>query len=284
MTTSSARDEQLVITSRAGWLDVDLAGVWRYRNLFWLFVKRDIVLIYKQTVLGPLWFVIQPAVNALVFSIIFGRLARLPTDGVPPFLFYLAGMVCWSYFSTCLTLTAGTFNVYQGLFGKVYFPRLVVPLATVVGNLVSFLVQLTMFLGFLAYFMWTGAAVGPTGYVLLLPLLLLEMAALSMGIGLIVAALTTRFRDLAMLLSYSISLGMYATPIVYPFSLVPDAYKPLSLLNPMTGVVEMFRQGFLGTGEFTFGQYAFGLLLSAAILVCGVIVFSRFQKSFIDTI
>jgi lipopolysaccharide transport system permease protein len=284
MTIPSVRDEQRVITSRAGWLDIDLAGVWRYRNLLRLFVKRDFAVMYKQTALGPLWYLIQPVMSALVFSIIFGRVARLPTDGVPPFLFYLASMVCWGYFSSCLTATAGTFNVNQGLFGKVYFPRLVVPLATVIANLFSFLVQLTMFLGFLAWFMWTGAGVRPTVYLLLLPLLLLEMAAIALGVGLIVTALTTRYRDLAMLLGFGVSLWMYATPIVYPFSLVPDAYKPLMLLNPMTGVVEMFRLGVMGAGSFTPGQYAISLLLSGAILACGVIVFSRFEKSFIDTI
>ena len=284
MTTPSSRDELRVITSRAGWLDIDLAGVWRYRALMRMFVQRDFVVMYKQTALGPLWYVIQPVVTALMFSIIFGRLARLPTDSVPPFLFYLAGMVCWGYFSACLTATSATLSVNQALFGKVYFPRLVAPLATVIANLVSFLVQLTMFLGFLAWYMWTGAAVRPTAYLLLLPLLLLEMAAIGMGVGLFVAAFTTRYRDLAMVLGFAVSLWMYATPIVYPFSLVPDAYKPLFLLNPMTGVVEMFRLGFLGAGSFTLGYYAISLLLSMAILACGVIVFSRFEKSFIDTI
>lgn len=284
MTTSSERDEQHVITSRAGWLDIDLAAVWRYRNLMRMFVQRDFVVMYKQTALGPLWYVIQPMMSALVFAIIFGRLAKLPTDGVPPFLFYLAGTICWSYFSSCLTSTAATFTINQGLFGKVYFPRLVAPLATVIAHLVSFLVQLIMFLGFLAWFMWTGAAVRPTAYLLFLPLLLLQMAAIGMGVGFIVAAFTTRYRDLAMLLGFAISLWMYATPIVYPFSLVPDAYKLLFLLNPMTGVVEMFRLGLLGAGAFTLGQYSISLLLSAAILACGVIVFSRFEKSFIDTI
>lgn len=285
MRTSVRSDEEVrVISPRAGWLDVDIAGLWRYRTLVRLFVKRDFVAMYKQTILGPLWYLIQPIANAVVFTVIFGTIAQLPTDGVPPYLFYLASTVCWGYFSTCLQSTSTTFSTNAGLFSKVYFPRLAVPVSVVISNLISFGVQVLLLLGFLAWYVISGAAVRPTPYLLMLPLLLMQMAALGLGVGLIVSALTTRYRDLAMTVGFGVSLWMYMTPIVYPFSLVPDALKPLSLLNPMTGVVEMFRRAFLGAGTLTVEQYAFGLVVTAAVLVVGVVVFSRFEKAFVDTI
>jgi len=283
MTDPSAHEVR-IITPRAGWFDVDVVGLWRYRTLVGLFVKRDFVAMYKQTVLGPIWYLIQPAISALVFTVIFGRVANLPTDGVPSYLFYLASTVCWGYFASCLTVTASTFTTNAGLFGKVYFPRLAAPVAVVISNLISFGVQLLMLLAFLGWYLYSGATVGPTAYLLLFPLLLLQMAALGLGVGLMVSAFTTRYRDLAMIVGFGVSLWMYATPIVYPFSLVPESLKPVSLINPMTGVVEMFRKGFLGAGTLTLEQYAIGLLTTAVILVAGVVVFARFEKSFVDTI
>ena len=227
---------------------------------------------------------LQPLANAIVFTVIFGNIAQLPTDGVPPYLFYLSSTVCWSYFAACLTNTSTTFSTNAGLFGKVYFPRLAVPIAVVISNLISFAVQVVLLVCFLAWYVLSGAAVGPTAYLLMLPLLLLQMAALGLGVGLIVAALTTRYRDLAMIVNFGVSLWMYMTPIVYPFSLVPDSLKPLSLLNPMTGVVEMFRHAFLGAGTLTMEQYAIGLAIALGVLLVGVVVFSRFEKAFVDTI
>ena len=276
-------DDVRVIAPRTGWLDVDLYGLWRYRTLVRLFVKRDFVATYKQTVLGPLWYLIQPIANAVVFTVIFGRIAQLPTDDVPPYLFYLASTVCWSYFSACVSNTSTTFSMNSGLFSKVYFPRLAVPVAVVISNLVSLAVQVLLLAAFLVWYAFAGSPVRPTLYLLLLPLLLLQMAALGLGIGLTVAALTTRYRDLAVTVGFGLSLWMYLTPVVYPFSLVPDSLKLLSLLNPMTGVVEMFRRAFLGAGTLTLEQYALGLLISAGVLVAGVVVFSRFEKAFVDT-
>jgi lipopolysaccharide transport system permease protein len=272
------------ITPRVGWMDIDLAGVWRYRDLVRLLVRRDFVAFYKQTLLGPLWYLLQPLANALVFTVIFGHVAKLPTDGMPPFLFYLASMVAWTYFASCVTHTSNTFSANASLFGKVYFPRLVVPIAVVIAQLMSFVIQFTMFVGFLLWYMATGLQTQPTAWILLTPLLVLQSAAAGLGVGLIVSALTIRYRDLGMAVGFGISLWMYLTPIVYPLSRVPEGLKILFVLNPMTGVVEMFRIAYLGAGSITIAQYAAGLLVTAAILFAGLMIFARFEKSFVDTI
>ncbi len=279
-----ASEQEHLIEPRSGWFDVDVNALWRYRDLVRLLVRRDFVAFYKQTILGPFWYLLQPLANSLVLAVIFGHVAKLPTDGMPPFLFYLASMVCWSYFSSCVTATSTTFSTNAALLTKVYFPRLVIPLSIVISNLMSLAIQFVMFLFFLAWFAYSGAAAKPTLMLLLTPLLVLQMAALGLGVGLIVSALTTRFRDLALAVGFGMSLWMFATPIVYPFSRVPESLQVLFLLNPMTGVVEMFRLAYLGVGTLTFNQYSIGLAITAVVLFVGLTVFSRFEKTFADTI
>jgi len=273
-----------VISSRLTWFDVDIGGIWRYRDLVWLLIRRDFVAKYKQTALGPLWFVLQPLLNAIVFSIIFGHVAKLPTDGVPPFLFYLAGTVAWGYFASCVSATANTFVANAGLYGKVFFPRLVMPVSTVISNLVTVAIQYLMLLAFLAWFATQGSGVRPGWLMLLTPLLFLHMGVLGMAVGLLVASVTTRYRDLLLATGYALSLWMYATPIVYPLSQVPGEWRWLFMLNPMTAVIEVFRMAHLGAGALGVGEYALSVVLAALGLAAGLVVFNRYSKSFVDTV
>lgn len=268
----------------SGWFDFDLRELWRYRDLIALFVRRDFVAVYKQTVLGPLWFLLQPLMTTLVFTVIFGRIAGIPTDGVPPMLFYLAGVVSWNYFSGCLTSTAGTFTANAGLFGKVYFPRLAVPVSVVIINLATFAIQFALFLCLLAYFMLRGAPIHPSALVLLVPLLVAEMAVLGLGMGIIVSSLTTKYRDLGLVVGFGTQLWMYLTPIVYPLSQVPERWQWLLALNPMAIVIETFRSAFLGGAPLRPGHLAVSVAISLMMLAVGLILFSRVEKTFMDTV
>src|SRR3972149_3351643 len=220
METQSSNQENwsLVIRPQRAWWDLRLGELWRYRDLIWLFVWRDFVAYYKQTILGPLWYLIQPILTTLVFTVIFGNIAKLSTDGLPPFLFYLAGNTVWTYFSTCLTSTSNTFTSNAGLFGKVYFPRLSIPVSIVISNIISFGIRMLVFLSFLAYFMLSGSEIYPNLWVLLLPVLLLIMAGMGVGVGVIISSLTTKYRDLQQLVGFGVQLLMYGTPIIYPLS------------------------------------------------------------------
>lgn len=273
-----------VIRPRNGWFDVDLREIWRYRDLIALFVWRDFVAVYKQTVLGPLWYLIQPLLTTLVFTVIFGSVAKLPTDGVPPFLFYLSGVVAWRYFADCLNNTSNTFVGNSHLFGKVYFPRITVPVSVVVSSLVAFAIQFLLFLCFFAYYRWSGAPVEPHATVLLLPVLVVQMAALGLGFGIIVSAMTTRYRDLTHLVAFGVQLWMFATPVVYPASSVPANWQWLLALNPMAPVIGMFRHAFLGTGPVSLSSWGVSLITTAAVLLLGVLLFSRVEKTFMDTV
>ncbi len=273
-----------IITPRQGWFDVNWRAIWKYRDLIFLFVRRDLVTTYRQTVLGPLWFVIQPLFTTLVFTVIFGRIAQLSTDGIPPFLFYLSGTVAWNYFADCLNKTSNTFAANSGMFGKVYFPRLVMPLATVLSNLIAFTLQFILFLAIYAYIWMRGAPLEPSWRILVLPLLMLQMAALGLGVGCMVSALTTRYRDLAMAVGFGVQLWMYGSCIFYPLSTIPEAWRWLFILNPMVPVIESFRFAFLGTGTVEIWQLAVGVVESAVIFTLGIMTFNHVEKSFADTI
>ena len=264
--------------------DLKLHELWHYRDLIGLFVRRDFVSQYKQTILGPAWHLIQPLLTTLVFTIVFGKIAKLPTDGVPPFLFYMAGTILWGYFSGVLTGTSGTFTGNAGIFGKVYFPRLAVPLAGLLSRLISFGIQFLFFLGFLSYFMLTGANVAPNAWALLTPLLLLMMAALGLGLGIIVSSLTTRYRDLSIVVGFGVQLLMYATPVIYPLSALPESYRIWMLLNPIAPIMELFRHAYLGAGDVSLGLLAYSIVITAFILWVGVVLFNRVERTFMDTV
>jgi lipopolysaccharide transport system permease protein len=277
----------LVIEPQSSLLDLNLKDVWRYRDLLWLLVKRDFVSFYKQTILGPLWFFIQPLFTTITFTFIFGKLAGLSTDGLPQPLFYMAGITAWNYFSDCLTKTSTVFRDNAGIFGKVYFPRLIMPLSIVVSNLVRFGVQMLLFFVMMGYYLFQnemGTLFHPNLYMLLFPVLVLMMALLGLGMGLIITALTTKYRDLAFLITFGVQLMMYATTVIYPLSAAPAKYKWLIELNPMTGIIEAFRYGFLGHGEFTFNSFGYSVGFTLVSLILGVLIFNKTEKTFVDTV
>ncbi|NLA41325.1 MAG: ABC transporter permease [Smithella sp.] len=279
-----AEDWDLIITPRKKWWDLQLRDVWQYRDLIALFVRRDFVSRYKQTILGPLWLIIQPVMNSLVFTVVFGNIARLPTDGLPQMLFYLSGTVLWSYFSNCLTGTSQTFISNAHLFGKVYFPRLVTPISIVISNLITLAIQFVLFMVFWLFFYSRGADIYFTSWALALPLLVLLMAGLGLGFGIIISSLTTKYRDLNYLVGFGVSLWMYATPIIYPVSSIPENWRWVAEINPISPIVETFRAGFLGAGSASWQRlgYSFGFML--VVLLIGVVVFNRVEKTFIDTV
>lgn len=273
-----------IIRPQRNWFDLRLGELWRYRDLILLFVRRDFVATYKQTILGPLWHLIQPLLTTITFTVIFGRIAKLPTDELPQFLFYMAGTIIWSYFAACLTKTSGTFIANAGIFGKVYFPRLAVPTSILLSNLIAFAIQFGQFLAFIAYFGLAGAAIQPNGWILLTPALLLMMAGLGLGFGIIISSLTTRYRDLQHLVTFGVQLLMYATPVIYPLSAIPDKYRWLIMANPMTPIVESFRFAFLGAGTVSVMHllYSFGFMLG--VLAIGILIFNRVERTFMDTV
>ena len=274
----------MVIRPQRNWLDLRLGELWQARELVMLFVWRDFVSLYKQTILGPLWYLIQPLLTTITFTVIFGRIARLSTDGLPQMLFYMAGTVIWSYFAACLTKTSTTFIANANLFGKVYFPRLTVPLSILISNLVAFAIQFGLFLAFLAYFALTGAAIRPNLWILYTPLLVLVMAGLGLGFGIIVSSLTTRYRDLQHLVTFGVQLLMYATPVVYPLSTVSSKLRWLILANPMTPIVEGFRYAFLGGGTADGGHLLYSATFMLVVLLIGILIFNQVERTFMDTV
>ena len=282
--TEAINDWDLTIEPQSSLFKLNLKDVWRYRDLLWLFVKRDFVSFYKQTILGPLWFFIQPLFTTIIFTFIFGNLAGISTDGLPQPLFYMAGITAWNYFADCLTKTSTVFKDNANIFGKVYFPRLIMPLSIVASNLVRFIVQMILFVIMIAYYALQGANFHFTWAVALFPYLVLLMALLGLGLGLIITALTTKYRDLAFLVTFGVQLMMYATTVIYPLSAAPEKYKNLIALNPMTGIIEAFRNGFLGQGELTFQSLGYSTLVTLISLVIGVVIFNKTEKTFVDTI
>ncbi|MEY4860351.1 MAG: hypothetical protein RL059_50 [Bacteroidota bacterium] len=277
----------LVIEPQNSLFELHLKDVWRYRDLLWLLVKRDFVSFYKQTILGPLWFFIQPLFTTIIFTFIFGNLAGLSTDGLPQPLFYMAGITAWNYFADCLTKTSTVFRDNANIFGKVYFPRLIMPLSIVVSNLVRFGVQMLLFFAMMVYYFVlneSGMVFQMNVYVSLFPVLVLLMALLGLGLGLIITALTTKYRDLAFLITFGVQLMMYATTVIYPLSAAPAKYKWLIELNPMTGIIEAFRYGFLGEGVLKMSTLGYSVLITVVSLIIGVVIFNKTEKTFVDTV
>lgn len=283
-TNHHSPDWDLVIEPQSSLFDLNLKDVWRYRDLLWLLVKRDFVSFYKQTILGPLWFFIQPLFTTIIFTFVFGNLAGLSTDGLPQPLFYLAGITAWNYFADCLTKTSTVFRDNANIFGKVYFPRLIMPLSIVVSNLVRFGVQMLLFVGMMLYYVAVGAKFELTLWALLFPFLVLLMALLGLGLGLVITALTTKYRDLAFLITFGVQLMMYATTVIYPLSAAPAKYQWLVALNPMTGIIETFRYGFLGSGTHTLYSLGYSVLVTVISLILGVLIFNKTEKTFVDTV
>ncbi len=275
----------MVLDPSTRWWDLQLRDVWHYRDLLWMFVRRDFVAVYKQTILGPLWFLIQPLMTTVMFTVIFSGIAKLPTDGQPPMLFYLAGITPWNYFSTCLNKTSSTFVANAGIFGKVYFPRLVTPLSIVISNLIQFAIQFLLFLGCLAWFAWKGTAVNPDWKMvfILTPILLVIMALLGLGTGIIISSLTTKYRDFTFLVAFGVQLAMYATPVIYPASMVPGKYAYLLNFNPMAPVIEAFRGLYLG-GTIPWAGIGISAAITVALLFLGIIMFKKVERSFMDTV
>lgn len=275
-----------VIRPRSGWFDINLKELWQYRDLTLMFVKRNFTVLYKQTILGPAWILLNPLITTLIFNVVFGNMAGMPTDGVPSFLFYMAGNTVWTFFANCVNNTANTFVTNSQVFGKVYFPRLTMPVSQVLTSLINFLIQAAMFLCFWVYFFATGSAVHFTLWALALPLVILQVMLLGLGVGIIVSSLTTKYRDLAIAVGFGVQLWMYASPVVYPLSMLDESprLKVLVQLNPMTAPIEVFRAATLGTGSVSAGAILYSVILTLAALVLGVVLFSRIEKTFMDTV
>jgi len=288
MSVDKTEDWLFEISSKKRAVDFNLKELWHYKDLLLLFVKRDIVTFYKQTVLGPIWFVIQPLITSVIQFIIFSKIASIPSDGVPYFLFVLAGNIIWFYFSDCLKATSETFTSNQNIFGKVYFPRIIMPLKVAVSNLIKFVIQFVFFLGVLIYYLYQDTPITLTPYVLLLPFLLLVIAFIALGAGMLISSMTVKYRDLNFVITFGISLFMYITPIVYPTSLVLEKIDPkyhqLIYLNPLTGLFDFFKFAFLGSDCFDFGAILYSVIFSIVIFFLGLLVFTRTEKSFIDVI
>lgn len=274
----------LIIRPQRPWWNLRLGELWRYRELVWLFVWRDFVAVYKQTILGPLWYVFPPIVSSVVFTVIFGNIAQLPTDGLPPFLFYMAGNTVWGYFSACLMSTSNIFVSNAGIYGKVYFPRLTVPVSLIISNLISSGIRFGVFLAFVVYFLLRGSAVHPNFWVLLLPVLLLILAGLGLGFGLLISSLTTKYRDLQQLVGFGMQLLMYASPVIYPLSSVQDPWRWILIANPITPVIEMFRLAFLGTGSLELIDLLYSAAFTVIVLLGGMLIFHHFEATFMDTV
>lgn len=274
-----------VIKPKNKWFDLRLKEVWQYKDLILLFVKRNFTTMYKQTVLGPLWLVINPLVNTLISTFVFGNIAGIEVgDEVPYFLFYMCGHTAWAYFSTCFTSNSSTFTANAAVFGKVYFPRLTTPISVIITSLLNFGLQMLMFIGFLIYFISTGANIHPNIWILFTPVLVVQMALLGMGCGIIVSSLTTKYRDLTVLVGFGVSLWMYITPIIYSTDNIPESWAKLCLLNPMAPIVETFKYAFLGIGEIPFFYLGISAVFTIIVLFIGIVLFNRVERTFMDTV
>ena len=287
-----------IITPRHKLWHIDFAEIWRYRDLVELFVKRNIVVQYKQTILGPLWYIIQPIITVIMNMVVFGGIAKMSTDGVPQAIFYMAGNVCWFYFADCLNQTSSTFLANQNMFGKVYFPRLVVPIAIVLSNLLRFGIQIGLFIAFYLYFLFSGSdihlgSIFPSApiivnvivIVIVLALMVIMLAGLGLGFGILISSMTTKYRDLSILFTFVVQLWMYGTPIVYPISMITnDTLRTLIMANPMTSIIEAFKYATLGQGYFSWFALGYSFAFMMVLLLFGVVVFNKVQRSFMDTV
>jgi lipopolysaccharide transport system permease protein len=275
----------LVIRPQGRWWELQLKDVWHYRDLVWMFIRRDFVSVYKQTILGPIWFFIQPLITTIMFTLVFSGIAKISTGGFPPLLFYLAGTTPWNYFATCLTKTSGTFINNANLFGKVYFPRLVTPISIVVSNLIQFGIQFLLFFAVLAYYLIKGAPVHVNipMVLLLTPVLLFLMGMLGLGSGILVSSLTTKYRDLTFLITFGVQLAMYGTPVIIPMANVSPKYRLIFEINPMSAIIETFRSIYLG-GAIPWSQLGVSALVTGVTLLLGIAIFNRVEKTFMDTV
>ena len=283
----SDKNWDLIIQNKSSLFRLDLHEVWRYRDLLRMYVKRDIITFYKQTILGPMWFFIQPIMTTIMFMFVFGGIAGISTDGVPQAVFYLAGLVCWNYFADCLTKCSDTFNANQQIFGKVYFPRLIVPFSIFISNMVKMGIQLVLFLVVYAYYFIVLGTFEINWTIVLFPVLLLMLASLGLGFGLVISSLTTKYRDLRFLITFGVQLWMYATPVIYPLSVMKQNYPDkiwVIVANPLTAIIETFKYGFTGVGVFEWNYLLYSFVMSIAVLLLGIIVFNRVQKNFMDVI
>jgi lipopolysaccharide transport system permease protein len=282
--TTDDQQWDLIIRPHRRWFDLRLDELWRYRDLVMLFVWRDFVSVHKQTILGPLWYLIQPILTNLTFTVIFGSIAKLPTDNLPPFLFYMSGTVIWTYFSSCLLKTSDTFIGNTNLFSKVYFPRLTAPVSVLISNLITFGIQFGLFLVFFFYFSLQGTPIHPNLWILFTPVLLLMMAGLGLGFGILISSMTTKYRDLRFLIQFGVQLLMYATPVVYSVSSVPARYQIILQLNPLTPIIETFRYAFLGVGGVNPGKLLYSFIFMLVIVLFGSLIFNRVEATFMDTV
>ena len=274
----------LTINPHSKWYDLRIKEIFKYKDLLFLFVKRDFVSIYKQTILGPLWFFLQPIITAITFTVIFGNLAKISTDGLPQILFYMCGITLWNYFSDTLTKTADTFSSNANIFGKVYFPRMIVPLSVVVSNLIKLGIQFLLFLGIWIYYLIQTDLIHPNKMLVLIPFLIILIGFMALSFGIIISSLTTKYRDLKFLVTFGIQLMMYASPIVYPLSIVPEKYKWIIVANPVTSIIETFKYAFLGVGEFSWLYLGYSTLFTIILFMIGLVIFHRVEKSFMDTV
>ena len=286
LTIDSSEDQSwtVIIRPKRPWWDLNLRELWRYRDLIGLWVKREFVAFYKQTILGPLWHIIPAIVTSGVFSIIFSGVAKIPTDGVPPYLFYMAGTTIWGYFSSCISTTSSTFTMNVGVFGKVYFPRLAMPIASIISQLVTFAVRFGVFIAVWLFFLLSGSSIHPNGWAFLLPVLLVILAGLGFAFGITISALTTKYRDLQQLLGISLQLVMYVCPVIFPLSEVPEKWRFLILLNPLTPVLEVFRLGFLGKSAMSPIYIFYSSGVTIVILLFSIMIFNQAESTFLDTI
>ncbi len=280
------QDYNMIIRPKRHAFDIDFKEIWQYRDLLTMFVKRDVVTVYKQTILGPIWFIVQPILTTAIYIVVFGSIAKIPTDGVPMILFYLAGIVIWNYFAECFNSTSTTFTANAAIFGKVYFPRLIMPLSKVVSGLIKFAIQMGFFLVVYGYYLFTSNLVVPNYTLLLLPLYILIMAAMGLGAGIIFTSLTTKYRDLTFLITFGVQLLMYATPVIYPISTLEKGSTLWTVImaNPLTPLVEGFKYAFLGQGYFSWFAIGYSALFTTILLIVGIVVFHRTERNFIDTV
>lgn len=274
----------LIIKPQTNWLDLNLKELWHYRDLVMLFVKRDFISVYKQTILGPLWYIIQPILTAVTYSIIFGKIANISTGELPKMVFYLSGVTMWNYFAECLNKTSNTFISNASIFGKVYFPRLTVPISIIISNLITFFIQLLLFLAILLFYYPNSQTIHPNIYILLLPILIIIMAGIGLGIGIIISSVTTKYRDLRFLIAFGVQLLMFATPVVYPLSILSAKQKLIILLNPLTSVIEAFRYAFTGFGELHLFYLFYSFSFMLVVMIIGILLFNKVEKSFMDTV
>jgi lipopolysaccharide transport system permease protein len=274
----------LIVRPKRHLLDINLKEIWQYRDLIMLFVRRDFVSRYKQTILGPFWFILNPLISTLMYTLVFAGIAKISTEGIPPQLFYLSGIVGWSYFAACLNGTSSTFISNAGIFGKVYFPRLAAPVSVIISSIVQLGIQLLLLAAVMIWYTISGYEIHFNWYILYIPLLVVNLALLGLGIGIIFSALTTKYRDLSNLMGFGVQLWMYITPVIYPSSAVPDKYRVFVFINPVAPLVEAFKYSLIGAGEFNPARLLYSVIVTIILLFIGVVLFNRTEQNFMDTV